>query len=178
MEPLNFTKTHAPRPYTFMGAMLAPRGAYYISYSKNDEYVCVFPVMYIQLWQDPTGMIWNVPLCSEEIQESVGVPWADNLQEYIEGVINEDRHIETCMTCDDLLRLCRRANQTDKEAIICMMDNLCEDIIKGDVGATPELRAYFKDGEWGNLLTMEDDGSLGQEWKERELKPDGTLKTR
>ena len=179
MERLNFTE-NSERPYTFVDVMLAPKGAYYIDYIDypDKKWADVYPLVYIQLWQDPDGAIWNVPLGSDEIQETYGDSFARDFQEYIEGVINENRHIETCMTCCDFLNLCRRIEHTSKDAIIPVMENLCEYVIKGEVGTTPELRKYFKSGGWGDLRTMENDGTLEQGWESRYLYPDGTLKPR
>ena len=174
MERLNFTET-SESPYKFIGAMLAPKGAFYISYYPNGEWADIFPVMYIQLWQDPDGAVWNVPLWSEEIQETFAEDGC-TFQEYVEKVINEDRHIETCLSCKDLICFCRRINQTDKKSIILVMENLCDYIVKGEVSATTELRDYFKYGVWGDLRTMKNDGTLEQEWEEEYLKPDGSLK--
>ena len=175
MEKLNFTEK-SECPYKFMGAMLAPKGAYYIGYASGWTWADFYPVMYIQLWQDPNGAIWNVPLSSEEIRESYGGCYDGTFQEYIEDVINEERNISTCLNCLDFVCLCRRIGHTDRESVILVMENLCEYVINGEVGTTPELREYFKDGEWGNLRTMEDDGTLGQGWEDEYLNPDGTLK--
>lgn len=160
-----------------MGAMLAPKGSYYIDYSSDGKWATFFPVMYIQLWQDPDGAIWNVPLWSEEVQESYGDFDNGTFQEYIEEVINQHRHVETCLSCKDFVCLCRRIGCINKNDIIIVMDELCEYVIKGEVGTTPELCAYFKDGVWGDLRTMENDGTLEMGWKDEYLKPDGSLKS-
>lgn len=176
MERLNFTET-SESPYKFMGAMLAPKGAYYIGYYPNDEWADLYPVMYIQLWQDPNGAIWNVPLWSEEIQETFAEDGC-TFQEYIEEVINEDRHIQTCLTCRKFVSLCRRIGHTDAEKISLVMENYLEYVISGEVATTPELRDYFKNGDWGDLRTMENDGTLYDDFEEEYLKPDGSLKPR
>lgn len=175
MEKLKYTKSNE-QAYKFMGAMLAPKGAYYIDYSGDGKWATFFPVMYIQLWQDPDGAVWNVPLWSEEVQESYSDGFPGTYQEFVEETINEDRHIQTCLTCKDFVLMCRRIGQTDKESIILVMDNLCDYIISGEVGSTPELHAYFKKGVWGDLRSMENDGTLEQGWVSEYLKTDGTLK--
>ena len=174
MQKLNFTND-MERPYKFMGAMLAPKGAYYIDYYEDSKWANIYPVMYIQLWQDPDGVVWNVPLWSEEVQENFD-PDVLTFQEYIEEVINEDRYIETCLSCQDFICLCRRINHIDKKSIVLVMENLCEYIVKGEVSATPELLDYFKNGVWGDLRTMENDGTLEHGWEDGYLKDDGSLK--
>jgi len=176
MKQLNFTETN-DSPYKFMGAMLAPKGAYYIEYiDRNPEkWADFFPVMYIQLWQDPNGVVWNVPLWSNEIQEYFREE-KFTYQEYIERVINENRQIETCLTCWDFILLCRRINHTSFDSISLVMENMYHSVINGEVGTTPELREYFRRGVWGDLRTMENDGSLDADWLVDELTPKGTIK--
>lgn len=175
MEKIYFTKEEEC-PYKFVGAMLAPKGAFYIDYSLDGKWATFYPVMYIQLWQDPDSVVWNVPMWSEEVQQYYADGYSGTFQEFIEDAINEDRHVQTCLNCQDFVCLCRRIEQTDKDSIILVMDNLCEYVINGEVGTTPELRAYFKSGEWGDLRTMENDGTMEQGWESEYLNPDGTLK--
>lgn len=177
MKQLNFTETN-DSPYKFMGAMLAPKGAYWVEtvdVGETKEEVVVFPVMYIQLWQDPEGAVWNVPLFSEEIQD-VFADEGCTYQQYIERVINENRHVETCLTCDRFITLCRITNNTDNDDICGVMREFNNYVISGQVGVTPEMLEYFKHGAWGDLRTMGNDGSMDYDWKEIFLNDDGTLK--
>lgn len=174
MKKLNFTNG-MEHPYKFVGAMLAPKGAYYVYEEGFDTWATVYPVMYIQLWQDPDGVVWNVPLWSEEVQESF-VSDGCTFQEYIEEVINEDRHIETCLTCERFISICQRSGYTEKHAIILVMENMNEYVISGQMGTTPELLDYFKNGVWGNLRTMKNDGTLERGWEKEYLNEDGTIK--
>lgn len=175
MEKLDFTK-ESERPYMLVGAMLAPKGAYYIDYNEEHTWATFYPVMYIQLWQDPTGAVWNVPLWSEEVQERYWDGYGGTFQEFVEKVINEDRHVETCLTCEDFITLCRCIKKTSTEEISHVMENLYNYVFSGQVGTTPELRAYFKDGVWGDLRTMENDGTLDQGWIQEYLNADGSIK--
>lgn len=56
------------------------------------------------------------------------------------------------------------------------MENMYHLVINGEVGTTPELREYFRRGVWGDLRTMENDGSLDADWLVDELTPKGTIK--
>lgn len=175
MKKLNFTEKEE-RPYKFMGAMLAPKGAYYIEYNEEHTWGTFYPIMYIQLWQDPDGVVWDVPMWNEEVRGYFRDRYPGTFQEFIEKIINEDRHVETCLTCQDFITLCRHTKQTDEEKICYVMENLFDYVSSGVVCTTPELRAYFKDGVWGDLRTMEDDGTLGQEWIQEYLNADGSIK--
>ncbi len=165
-------------PYKFVGVLLAPKGAFYIDYNDTitGKWADVYPVMYIQMWQDPRGRIWDVPLRHGEIQDMVG-DGQYGFQEYIQMVINENRRIETCLTCSDFIGLCRRTGRTTRDGIWQVAESLYTDIIKGDIGSTPELLEYFKDGTWDNLLTLTNDGTLGEDFDLDELNPDGTIKS-
>jgi hypothetical protein len=173
-----YYNTRYDDPYKFVGAMLAPKGAFYIEYNDTITGKCanLYPVMYIQMWRDPRGRIWDVPLRHGEIQDMVD-DGQYGFQEYIQMVINENRRIETCLTCSDFIDLCRRTGRTTRDGICHVMESLYTNIIKGYIGSTPELLGYFKKGTWGNLLTLTNDGTLGEDFDFDELNPDGTIKS-
>lgn len=178
MKQLNFTETN-DSPYKFMGAMLAPKGSYWvetIDVGETKMDVVVYPAMYIQLWQDPEGTIWNVPMFAEEVQ-GVFADEGCTFQQYIERVINENRELETCFTGLRFINLCIATNNTDEDGITCVMREFNSYIMSGQVAATPEVIDYFRNGYWGEIKTLEYDGTLDSDWDKKFLNDDGTLKT-
>ncbi len=173
---LNYTK-ESDSPYKFMGAVLAHKGSYWTKEHGDDNYraVTFHRVSFIQLWQDPKGIIWEIPMLPGELSDYSGES-NFNIQKYIEEVINEGRNMEICLTCKRFIQICEYCHYYDEEKISGLMNEICDEIISGEIASTPELKEYFKSGVWGDLRTMKNDGSLYNEWKKDNLNPDGSLK--
>ena len=167
MEKLDYT-SRSKQPYKHISIFLAPEGSFYVSISSCWT---IFPVMYITVWKDPKGFLHTIPVWEEEINTAES-EFGGNLQAFIEDRINENRSLERCLTCKRFLELCR---DYSSEEISGHMDEIADYVFTGDVKTTPELREYFKNGEWGNLRTMENDGSLYTGWEET-LNKEGSLK--
>ena len=166
MDKLNYT-SRSKQPYKHITTFLAPEGAFYVSTPPSRF---IFPVMYITVWKDPEGFLHTIPVWEEEINTAERE--TGNIQAFIEGRINEDRRMERCLTCKRFLELC---NDYSSEEISNYMDEIADYVFTGEVKTTPELREYFKSGEYGNLRTMNNDGSLYTDWEEA-LNKEGSLK--
>jgi hypothetical protein len=162
MEKLNYCET-VLLPYTHVTTFLAPEGAFYFS----GDYL--FPVMYVSVWKDPDGYMHNIPMWEEEMNDLRAN--GEKIQPYIEELINENRQMRRCMTCDDFIHFCKGENS---DGISAFMEDCVDSVIRGDIKTTPELREDFKNGVWGDLRTLKNDGSLGQGWAE-ELNEEGAL---
>lgn len=154
------------QPYKHISTFLAPEGSYYV-----DSVTYVFPVMYITVWEDPKGFLHTIPVWEEEINRAESEE--GNMDVFIENTINEDRRLERCMTCKRFFELIEKYSS---EGISNYMDALADDVFSGNIKVTPELLEYFKNGEWGNLRTLKNDGSLCIGWEDK-LNKEGSLKT-
>lgn len=168
MDKLSYT-SKSKQPYKHISTFLAPEGSFYVS--TLSPYWFIFPVMYITVWKDPKGFLHTIPVWEEEMNTAES-ELEGEMQVFVENRINENRSLERCLTCKRFLELCKNYSL---EEISDQMKEIADYVFTGEVKTTPELRNYFKDGEWGNLKTMENDGSLYTGW-EATLNKEGSLK--
>lgn len=160
------------KTYKLVTMLMAPEGSYWTERSHDDKWTTFYPAMYVSVWQDEEGMVYNIPLYSEHLTEGIEI-YDNDIQYFVERQISEKHALSRCLTCKEFLFVIRGFS---KEKTVDMMESICDWVINGEIKTTLELRNYFKYGEWGNLRELDNDGTLEQGWQEELLTPEGTAK--
>ncbi len=148
--------------YKLVTMMTAPEGAFTLLDESDPD--TIDSVMYISVWQDETGMIYDIPMPEWEIRE---IPNSyDDIQEYLNNTIPCKRIMRRQLTCSHMVYFTGiiMHNEERRDAAVELMrswlDKVRFHVSAGNIKATPEATDFLRKGNWNDFRTIENDGTL------------------
>ncbi len=165
--------------YELVTTMMAPEGAFTLLDETDPNTIDL--VMYVSVWKDETGMIYEIPMPEWEIRE---IPNSCNdIQEYLNDTIPCKRMVRRRLTCHNIVNYAgiimhnEKDRDTATDSMRSWLDKVRFDVSAENIKATPEAADFLRKGNWNDFRTMENDGTLGDGWQEAELDGDNIPKT-